>query len=96
MSKDTGNNYAALALKKLGESQRSSEQRKPHQTSAIDCPTCREIVSDSNGIKNEHWLQEQIELVWGEHGAHAELFRDILGRLSQASLASLRHNLKRE
>ena len=43
--------------------------------------------NDPNGsdeqIKNEHWLQEQIEQAWGKHGAHAELFRDLLRKLKE-------------
>jgi len=32
-------------------------------------------------VYNERWLQEQIEQTWGEHGAHAEVFGDILKKL---------------
>lgn len=35
-------------------------------------------------VKSERWLQEQIELTWGEHGAHAEVFRDILSNTEEA------------
>ena len=64
------NNYAALALKKLGE------QRKAHQTSSDNCPTCKGLLGSRDG----RWLQEQIELVWGEHSPHAEVFRELLRR----------------
>ena len=47
-------------------------------------------------VYNEHWLLRQIEQTWGEHGAHAELFRDILDNLLQAKAVLIRNNLNQE
>lgn len=37
---------------------------------------------------NEKTLLEEIERVWGKHGAHAEVYRDMLKKVDQHKIAN--------